>query len=580
MKNNQLDRRKFLRNSLLATGGMFIAPVIVSCSNDDQVVEPNQEVGEYTMKGFSYGVASFDPTPQSVIIWTRYDLAGEVVTWEIAKDIEFKEIVRQGVATAFGETDNTISIEVNDLEAKGKYFYRFYQKGRKEISVIGETITLAAQGDSSSEVRLAVLSCSNYPAGLFNVYEAVAKSDVDVVIHLGDYIYEYGQGEYGTNASTTVLNRQPKPSHELVSLDDYRTRYKQYRSDEDLKLAHQKKPFICVWDDHEIANDTYKDGAENHQSDKEGAFEIRKASAIQAYSEYIPMKTGKGKPIYRAFEFGSVLSMYMLDTRVLARDKQLEYADYFTAEGMDVPRFTADLSNPNRKLLGMEQMNWLASQVNSSTAKWQVLGQQVLMSKMTLPLSLLLYVQRVMLEFSATGTVRPETTQGLFVEAQRLIMIKERLKQNDPTLTQEEIMSVKAVAPYNLDAWDGYPVEREMLYKLFNNKQIITLAGDTHNAWYNTLTDQDANVIGHEFATSSVSSPGMEEYLGIQDVSQLKMVEQVFESLVDDLQYCDLSNRGYLYMNFTTSSIHSEWRYVSTISSKDYSISVKKQVTI
>lgn len=580
MKQPQLNRRNFLRSSLLASGSIFLAPVIVSCSNDDDN-STQENLDGLVIRNFDYGVASFDPTASSIIIWTRYAKAAVEITWQVAKDIAFKEVIRQGKATINAASDNTLAVEVQGLSSNSKFYYRFFNNSLKDTSVIGETITLPAFTDNVSNVKLAVASCSNYPAGLFNVYAAMAKSDADVILHLGDYIYEYAPGQYGTNASTAAFNRAHKPNREIISLEDYRERYRQYRSDVNLQLAHQKKPFICVWDDHEIANDTYKDGAENHQPETEGSFEARKRAALQAYSEFIPLKTGKDTRIYRSFDFGNILSLHMLDTRVIARDKQLNYKDYTNANGFDANGFMQAYMNPNRQLMGQEQLGWLAGQMNSSKASWQVLGQQVLMAKMLVPAEFLMIVNTIMAEIEKTGSASAASLGALQKVIGELVVIKTRMIKGDPTLTEAEKARVTTVLPYNLDAWDGYAVEREKLYSLCKGKKVMTLAGDTHNAWYSQMKTQTGDIVGYELATSSISSPGMETYLGLSnDMTQARQLEQVMPLLIDELDYVNLSDRGYLYVDYSSAGAKAEWRFVDTVFSATYAVQTKKTIVI
>jgi len=255
----------------------MIAPLYVSCNNDDDDMDIS--IPDLSTDNFFQGVASFDPTSSKVIIWTRFtpdtDVSKVTINWQVASDQNFENVVRSGAFMTDESRDYTVGIDVQDLPSNSKFYYRFFELETETSSVIGETITLPAMGDTMGDIKLAVCSCANYAAGLFNVYGAMANSEADVIVHLGDYIYEYGEGEYGTNENTVALDRVHSPADEIVSLEDYRTRYKQYRSDPQLQLAHQKKPFICVWDDHEITNDAYKEGAENHQ-DSEGSYEVRK----------------------------------------------------------------------------------------------------------------------------------------------------------------------------------------------------------------------------------------------------------------------------------------------------------------
>lgn len=562
MEASKNSRRQFIRNTLIITGAVILAPNFVSCNNDDDKDEDTINVNDYKKINFDQGVASFDPTKSRVIIWTRYNNAGKLILWEVSKDISFNKILRKGTITTEISRDNTIAVELTELEENQKLYYRFSNKEDKAISVIGETITFP---ENASSVKLAVCSCSNYQAGLFNVYNAMAKSEADVIVHLGDYFYEYGAGGYGSNAQNASLNRSHKPAQEILTLDDYRTRYKQYRSDADLQLAHQKKPFICVWDDHEVANDAYKEGAENHSAD-EGSYQTRKTFALQAYSEFLPfsrLEANNQSLIYRNFNLGNLVNLTMLDTRIIGRDKQLNINEYITASGFNAVKYQADITNPSRSLLGTTQRNWLTQIVNSSTAKWQVLGQQVLMARMYVPAEML----------TAFGS--PNFTSILT----ELVTLKVRLQKKDPTLTPQEIARVTTVLPYNLDAWDGYPVDREMMYNAFGNKKIVTLAGDTHNAWSSKLTKQDKTEIGIELATPGISSPGFEVYLGNPSSQTLTAFEGALTTLIDDLDYFDASRRGFILTTFSNSNVKAEWIFVDTILSSTYTTSIGHTVT-
>ncbi|OIQ15361.1 MAG: alkaline phosphatase [Flavobacterium sp. MedPE-SWcel] len=559
-KNN--SRRSFIQKSLLASAGIILAPNFISCSNDDDTKSSFDPSG-YTNKNFNEGVASFDPSSSSVIIWTRYSGVSEIV-WEVATDMTFETVIRTGKIITDAARDYTIAVELTELDADQKLYYRFVSVADEAISVIGETITLPV---NANEVKMAVCSCSNYQAGYFNAYNAMANSDADVIVHLGDYFYEYEAGGYGANAGNASLNRSHEPAGEIISLDDYRTRYKQYKSDTDLQLAHQKKPFICVWDDHEIANDTYKDGAENHDEATEGSFDTRKQNALQAYSEFLPFSrqdANNNSLIYRTINIGGLVNLVMLDTRVIARDKQLAITDYYTATGFDGAAFQGDLLDTSRTLLGATQRNWLINELNTSTAQWQVLGQQILMGQMHVPAEML----------TAFGSPNFPT---ILTE---LVTIKMRLLNNDPTLTDAEKARVLTVLPYNLDAWDGYPIDREIIYSALNGKKIVTLAGDTHNAWNNTLYAQDGTEVGVELATSSVSSPGFETYLGSNvDAATIAGFEQALTVLIDGLTYFDASRRGYMMATFTQAEVKSEWIFVDTILSKNYTTEVGNTVT-
>ncbi|RKE42524.1 alkaline phosphatase D family protein [Sphingobacterium detergens] len=581
MKNNeQINRRRFLKNSLIAAGGVFIAPLIESCSDDPTDIDSAPD--NLKNGGFESGVASFDPSATGIIIWTRYSVETDAeITWEISKENSFSEILRRGQVKADVANDFTLAIDVQNIASNTKYYYRFYNAKTKEASVVGETLTLPAKTDNVNEVKMAVVSCSNFPAGLFNVYGAIAKSEADVVVHLGDYIYEYAPGQYGTNPYTNELGRAHKPAKEIVNLADYRERYRQYRSDKNLQFLHQKKPFICVWDDHELADNAYRSGAENHQPE-EGSFDTRKMAAFQAYSEYIPLKTGKDQRIYRSFTFGNLLSLYMLDTRIIARDKQLDYTNYIDGSGnFKQTQFQTDLLSNNRKLIGDEQMTWLGTQINADTTTWKVLGQQILMTKMLIPAELLMLLNQVMTEIAHFGNAQPSTMAALSAAIGQLVILKTRYLQKDPTLTQQDIARITTVLPYNLDAWDGYFIERERLYSILAGKKVVVLAGDTHNAWLGKLTDAQGKFIGTELACSSVSSPGLESYLGITtDTKKAMELAQAFSVLIDELEYANLYKRGYLHVKFTAATSLAEWRFVDNVISDSYTVTTEKTYTI
>ncbi|MFD2570100.1 alkaline phosphatase D family protein [Spirosoma soli] len=578
-RKHTIKRRAFIEKSALGVGGLIFSTVLVGSCTDHQGPNPNDP----NQQGrFDYNVASFDPTDNQIILWTRITPANDAspkvtLTYQLATDNAFNSVVKTEMVDAAAADDFTVSIDISGLASNTKYFYRFTITNTAVTSPVGETKTLP-KGAELGEVKLAVCSCSNYPYGLFNVYGAMANSEADVVLHLGDYIYEYGQGQYGTSANTNALGRAHQPANEILSLSDYRTRYKQYRSDPQLQLAHQKKPFICVWDDHELTNDAYKDGAQNHQPN-EGDFNVRKANALKAYHEYIGVRTQIDAQIYRSFTFGNILDLHMLDTRIIGRDKQLDYSSYFTSNGqLNAAAFQQAWLDPNRTILGKEQLAWLGGALAAGRATWQVLGQQVLMAKMFVPAELLVVIARVAAEVGAQGSVSPATNQQFQTLLTTLTQIKARVVANDPTLTPQEIARVKTVLPYNLDAWDGYPVEREIVFGLAKGKKLVALAGDTHNAWYSDLTANDGTKVGREVATPSVTSPGFESILG-SNPAAIAGFEQALALLIDDLQYLDATRRGYTIVSFSTSRVAAEWRYVPTITTPTVATAVGRTET-
>ena len=559
----KMNRRELIQKTLAGFGALSLPISLTACGDDaDSNTQPTTQVQ------FLHGVASGDPLQTQVIIWTRVtptDSSARLeVVWEVAKDADFKHITATGKVLTTAAQDFTVKVDVTGLAAGQVYFYRF--KSASKYSITGQTKTLAAQVQL---VQFAVCSCSNYPAGYFHVYKEMAKQDVDVVIHLGDYIYEYGMGEYATEEAVAMGRALADDNNaEIIRLDDYRKRYALYRLDQDLQAAHQRHPFIVIWDDHELANDAWEKGAENHQSDTEGDFFERKLAALAAYFEWMPIRPidDQNIKIYRQFDFGTLVQLTMLDTRIIARNVQLDYANYMTATGLDIAKFQADLINPVRSLMGVEQRNWLLQKLQQSTATWNVLGQQILMSKMFVPAELLMSLAEI-----TAGNPSPETLSKITTQITELLKIKARMDAGDPTVSPEEKTRLAVTAPYNLDAWDGYFAEREILYGTLAQlkKKVVVLAGDTHNAWASDLSSKDGVLVGVELATSSVSSPGLEKYLSIP-MQQLQAFEFAFTSLIEELNYCNLNQRGYLKVRFTAEQVQADWIFVDTIKHKEY----------
>ncbi|WP_436904952.1 alkaline phosphatase D family protein [Acinetobacter johnsonii] len=561
----KMNRRELIQKTLAGFGALSLPISLTACGDDaDSNTQPNTQVQ------FLHGVASGDPLQTQVIIWTRVtptDSSARLeVLWEVAKDAGFKHITATGKVLTTAAQDFTVKVDVTGLAAGQVYFYRF--KSASKYSITGQTKTLATQVQS---VQFAVCSCSNYPAGYFHVYKEMAKQDVDVVIHLGDYIYEYGMGGYATEEAVAMGRTLADDNNtEIIRLDDYRKRYALYRLDPDLQAAHQRHPFIVIWDDHELANDAWEKGAENHQSDTEGDFLERKLAALAAYFEWMPIRPIDDQhiKIYRQFDFGTLVQLTMLDTRIIARNVQLDYANYMTATGLDIAKFQADLINPARTLMGVEQRNWLLQKLQQSTATWNVLGQQILMSKMFVPAELLMSLAEI-----TAGNPSPETLSKITTQITELLKIKARMGAGDPTVSPEEKARLAVTAPYNLDAWDGYFAEREILYGTLAKlkKKVVVLAGDTHNAWASDLSSKDGVLVGVELATSSVSSPGLEKYLSIP-MQQLQAFEFAFTSLIEELNYCNLNQRGYLKVRFTAEQVQADWIFVDSIKHKEYII--------
>lgn len=573
------ERRRFLRQ--LLTGSSAIAVGSIAGCND-------YTEGQQTPYQFTHGVASGDPLSDRVILWTRvvpFHRVALDVNWEVAADADFQQIISTGTGQTDAARDYTVKVDATGLQAGKTYFYRFYIED--SYSPVGQTRSLPRANVDT--VKLAVFSCCNYPAGYFHAYAAAAqRDDLQAVVHLGDYIYEYG-AEPGAYASADAadLGRVSLPAHELISLDDYRQRYAQYRSDPDLQALHAKVPFICVWDDHELANDAWQAGAENHDA-SEGDFLQRRAHAIKAWQEWLPVREVDSHDplrIYRSFDFGHLLSLHMLDTRVIGRDEPLAYSDYIDSSGVFAAEsFAADVGNSTRQLLGVAQTQWLQEQLAISNARWQVLGQQVLMGQMYLPAPVLTpdptaptvsfseyatiatafaTYQAIAAQLEAAGqAITPANLLAAGLTEEQLAIV------NDPTM--QAIINAPSI-PYNLDAWDGYVAARETVYGLMQafDHNMIVLSGDTHNAWANELYNLAGQAVGVEFATAGVSSPGLEAVL--TDIAPAALSASLGQ-LIPTLKYSNTSERGYMVLTVTSDTAQADWYFVSSVKQQDYTL--------
>ncbi len=457
------------------------------------------------LKPFYHGVASGDPQSDRVIIWTRVTPDTNqvnqpiVVNWKVATDTSMTNVVQSGAAVTDSSFDYTVKIDVTGLTPNKFYFYEF-QVGNK-YSPRGRTKTNPLNNCDS--LRFAIVSCANFEAGWFNVYASLLqRADFDAVLSLGDYIYEYNTGGYSPNAN---VNRQWSPANEIVSLGDYRMRYSSYKLDVDLQRLHQQFPFICVYDDHEFTNDAWMNGAQNHQPN-EGLWSARKAMAQKAFFEWLPVRvTGTTNPnqIYRSIKYGNLVELMMLDTRVEGRDVQAGTTG-------------ATVNSPSRQLLGTTQFSWLSNKLSTSTSKWKVLGQQVMMA--------------------------PLKVFGVAV---------------------------------NGDQWDGYPAERDRVYNHILNNNIsnmVVVTGDIHTAWANDLplstynSNTGAGSAGVEFVCSSVTSPG----------SSLPIGGAAIQAANSHIKYVDLTEHGYIIMDVNQNRTQADWFNVNTIDTKSPAFSYAK----
>ena len=525
------DRRKALKLGLLGLAGIG-APALAQAN-----------------KGFTHCVASGEPGPTQVLLWTRYASADEIpLKWELAEDAEFTRIVVQGDATASPANDCCARAWAKGLKPGRWYCYRFIAPDG-EKSPVGRTKTLPV--GKVDKFRIAVFSCSNYGFGWFNAYGHAAESgDFDLVLHLGDYFYEYPNGTY-PSAKQGLAQRLVSDS-ETVTLAQYRERFSTYRNDPDLQRLHQLYPVITMWDDHEVANDAWKDGAENHESETEGPYAVREATAEKVYREWLPVS----EAYWAQYEIGKLATLFRLETRHVARDKPFDLGDLM--QGKRGPELEAALTafrdgawqDPSRTLMGAEQEAWLASSLKASTRAgkpWQVLAQQIIMG---------------------------QTGFGQDVVA--------GMGQQVDTVMRQRILAASRAqqsgVPYAMDMWSGYPAARERLYQsaLAADANLLVLAGDSHNAWAFDHSHGKERV-GVEMAGQSVTSPGFEYYL--RWIKPDALARDVMAAS-PTLKWCDTSQRGYLALELTPKSATGEWRFLQTVRQKGTALAGTKRMTV
>ncbi|WP_169753877.1 alkaline phosphatase D family protein [Photobacterium aquae] len=551
-----MKRRDFIRCLTIGSGAGMVSSALAGQA--DKTLE-NSLVSADAMPvygSFTHGVASGDPLADRVILWTRFvpdaSLALDSVTlrWEVSTRKDFARIVAAGEAQASKDNDYIVKIDADGLKADKQYYYRFAVG--VIVSAAGITRTLPER--NVEQVRFAIATCANHPAGYFNVYREIIRQHdrkpFDALLHIGDYIYEYGMGEYASDHAIE-LDRVPSPAHECITLADYRKRYAQYRSDADLQALHASMPFIHIWDDHEIADNTWKDGAFNHQP-QDGDFHARRKAAVQAFHEWLPIRDNMvaDGEIYRSFVYGDLVHLLMLDTRVTGRTEQLDYGNYSVSDPQAAyDQLQKDLYAPEHQLLGKKQKQWIASELQNHHTRWTALGQQVLMTKMEVPFNLLLAIMGA----KEAHRTRSAYDGNLIMEAAR-----------NPSFLK---------SPYNLDAWDGYPRDRDWVYRQMEKygKSFVSFAGDTHNAWAGELVNKYDNTCGIEFAASSVGSPGIEHYLPLPPVL-MRELQKLFPELVKDLKWANIVDRGFMAVTFTHDEIDCDWIFVDRILSRDYKV--------
>ncbi|MDY7024954.1 MAG: alkaline phosphatase D family protein [Pseudomonadota bacterium] len=464
---------------------------------------------------FQHGVASGDPKSNQVILWTRITLPKAIlktlkdqainVNWQVALDPDFQQIINDGLLNTSKEKDFTVKVDALLPVANQHYYYRFSFAGQQ--SPTGRTKTLAS--GPIDQAKIAFTSCSHFMYGYFNVYARIAEQkDLDAVLHLGDYLYEYGNDNSYKNAF--LKDRRHQPEHEMITLSDYRQRHAQYKTDTDLQALHQTHPTICIWDDHEFTNDANKLGAENHQPSTEGLWSERAQHAIQAYYEWMPIREPSSdssrEKSYRHFRFGDLVDLSMLDTRFIGRDPQIVEFDG-----------RAEL-DPSQELLGLEQREWLKAnlfQAQQSNVTWKILGQQIQIMQLKI----------------ANQYVNKDAWDGYQAERNRLLDFVE---------TQQ-----------------------------INN--VVVLTGDIHSSWAaeihkNPYDQHDSNPLAVELVTPSVTSPTI-PIPGIQQL--VGDIARIIYRANPHIKYVNIKNRGYVVLQLSHQKARAQWFHVPVVSRRN-----------
>ena len=509
---------------------------------------------------FAHGIASGDPAADAVILWTRITpdnpAQGSVdVTWEAAREDSFTAPVASGIFTTNAARDWTVKVDATGLNSDAVYYYRF--KVGKASSPIGRTKTLPK--GSAQSARFAVVSCSNWEHGFFNAYDHIARQDhFDAFIHLGDYYYEYGAGIYDSGSDVDI-GRRHVPENEIISLEDYRLRHGQYRSDAGLQGVTAKMPMIAIWDDHETSNDSWQGGAENHD-DGEGPWEARKQAALRAYYEWMPVREprqGRVKSdLFRSYEWGDLLTLVTVETRLTARAEPLIIEDYFDeidAAGNADSFITDTLRDPSREMFGQVQEDFVVGTLKASKeagTAWRVMANQVIMGRL-------------------------ETTDMTpYIDEEALQVIEQ-----DWAGVRESMALSKYNLPVYPDSWDGYPIARESFYKRLIDEgvqDIVVLTGDAHEFWLNDLTSESGDKVGVECVTTSVSSKTLTSYLGDATADYSLLLTQSNK----DARYYNALHNGYIDFALSRTSGTVRMMSVSTVKSQDYTAAETARFTL
>ncbi|KES04656.1 alkaline phosphatase [Streptomyces toyocaensis] len=479
---------------------------------------------------FLHGVASGDPLPDGILLWTRVTPVPQAVpgsglgpdtevSWTVARDRAFTDVVAKGSTLATAASDHTVKADIRGLRPATDYWFRFSAGGTD--SPVARTRTAPAADAAVGGLRFGVVSCSNWEAGHFSAYRHLAaRSDLDAWLHLGDYIYEYGTGEYGTR--DTVV-RPHAPAHEIVTLADYRVRHATYKTDPDLQALHAKAPVIAIWDDHEIANDTWSGGAGNHTEGTEGTWAARQAAAKRAYFEWMPVRPALAGTTYRRLRFGKLADLSLLDLRSF-RSQQVTTGD-------------GDVDDPDRTLTGRAQLDWLKAGLAASDTTWRLVGTSVMISPFSvgsLPASVLKPLAKLL---------------GLPQEGLAL----------------------------NTDQWDGYTDDRrELLAHLRANaiRNTVFLTGDIHMAWANDVP-VDAGTYplsasaATEFVVTSVTSDNLDDIVKVPEGTVTALASPLIRAANRHVHWVDTDRHGYGVLDITAERAQMDYYVLSSRTEAD-----------
>ncbi len=540
----QISRRKLIGTM----GAAMTASGMAACTADKPISFTARS--EMITGTFAHGIASGDPTHDAIILWTRISpdnpAGGPIeVVWELSLTEDFTVPALTGMTKTSQTRNWTVKIDATGLEPGQSYYYRF--RTGDDISPIGFTKTLPK--DDVRSARFAVVSCANWQHGFFNVYDYIARQDhFDALIHLGDYLYEYGADKF-LDHPAGQNGRLHQPRHEIITLDDYRTRHAQYRTDIALQSLTAKMPLISIWDDHETSNDSWKTGAENHNAN-EGDWEDRKTAALRAYYEWMPIREPRAgrvrEDIFRTYDYGNLLTLVTLETRLMARSEPLILENDAAEIAADPEAYKANVIwDPKREMLGKAQSDHIIEALSTSKkndVKWRLLANQVVMGQV--------------LTTDMTPYIDAETLDKIAVAWPGVKNVFELSKFQLP------------VYP---DSWDGYPAARENFYNKLKSvgvEDIVVLTGDSHEFWINDLTSKSGDKMGVELGTSSVSSETLVSFMGDNTADYNLLITQANS----DVRYYNAVHNGFIDLVVTPDKAVTKLVGVDTVLSKDYQV--------